>query len=97
MSKLNINEAKLRVQQELQKSLYGAKKGDMLYSKENIDSLEYVTSYGQKEKDSLYVFKCNGHMFLAPSNDDLNPFLGEFEGDNFDLDEKLLLTFEFLE
>ena len=88
MSKLNINDAKLRVKQNLQQStLYGAGKKKMLYSKENIDSLEYLTSYGKTIQDDLYVFKLNNQVIISPANDELEPVLAIVNAPDFNLDE----------
>lgn len=87
MKKLNINEAKNNLKQELsQKLLYGAKKSKtQLYSSENINSLEFLTKYGKKEEDSIYVFRSNGKIILTPSYDNFKTVLAIFDGDEFDL------------
>lgn len=89
MAKLNINEAKNNLKLELNQNLtYGAKRGGVyLYSSENINSLEYLTQYGNNEDDIIYVFKSDNKIILTPSDDNFKTILAIFEGDEFDLDK----------
>ena len=91
MAKLNINEAKTNLKQELsQKLLYSASKNTsktQLYSSENIESLEYLTQYGNSEDSIIYVFKSKDKIILTPSDDNFKTILAIYESDDFNLNE----------